>query len=372
MIERGNKMKRFIILTLFFILVTGVYAFAEEGIVVFTYDSALETAVENSIQPELDDYNIKSMKSALEDAKEEAIKGFLGGTPQEVVERKIIKEVVPVEAELNLEVAKRQKADNINQIKADVYQEMMRVLLAEESIEIKRERIALLEERYQIDLVRFKEGMLSEAEIIDEELALSVEKLELQNMETALASDILNIKQKLHVDLDDDNKIKFDYRLQRIGSHYVIESFKIDNAIVKSINEDTQVFQKQKALEAAEMKLEITKQHLKPNNDYYDKKVYELEKAKKELYDAKTNLEVSIRNAYNDLLTASDALDLANKKEDLENSRMKALKIKYDAGVISRRDMIDSELNVLKQKKETIEAICDFNIKNDILRNLIG
>ncbi|NLM11095.1 MAG: TolC family protein [Clostridiaceae bacterium] len=364
-------MKRFIILTLCLILVTGVFAFAEEGIIRFTYESALETAVENSIQPELDDYNIKAMESALEEAREEAIKGFYGGTPQEVAERKIIKEVAPFEAEVNLEIAIRQKADNIKQIKADVYQEMMRVLLAEESIEIKKKRIELLEEKYQIDLKRFQEGLISEADITDQELALSVERLELKNMETALASDILNIKQRLHVDLSEDNKIKFDYKLQKIGTHYLITSFNLEDAILKAMDGNTLVYQKQKALEAAEMKLEITKQHLKPGHDYYDRKVYEFEKAKKELYDAQTDLEVSIRNAYNELMTASDALDLAYKREELERSRLETLKIRYDAGVISRRDMIDSELGLLAKKQATLEAVCDFNIKNDILRNLI-
>lgn len=364
-------MKRFIILTLCFILVAGIPAFAEENVTKFTYESALETAVENSIQPELDDYNIKSLESALEKAKEEAIKGFIGGTPQEVAERKIIKQVAPFEAEVNLEVAKRQKADNIKQIKADVYQEMMRVLLAEESIEIKKQRIELLEEKYRIDLKRFGEGLISEADITDEELVLSVEKLELKNMETALASDILNIKKKLHVDLSDDNKIEFDYKLEKIGTHYVIDIFNIDEAILKAKETNTTVYQKAKALEAAEMKLEITKQHLKPGHDFYDQKVYELEKAKKELYDAETDLEVSIRNAYNELMTAADALELAYKREDLENRRLQALKIKYNAGVISRRDMIDNELALLAKKQATLEAICDFNIKTDILKNLI-
>ena len=43
------------------------------------------------------------------DAKDEAILGYYGGTPQQVAERKIIKEVVPFEAEVNLEIAKKQK-----------------------------------------------------------------------------------------------------------------------------------------------------------------------------------------------------------------------------------------------------------------------
>ena len=113
-------MKRFIILTILFVFITSVFAFAEEGIAIFTYNSALETAVENSNQPALDDFNIKAMESALQDAKDEAILGYYGGTPQQVAERKIVKEVVPFEAEINLEIAKKQKDDNIHQMKSDV------------------------------------------------------------------------------------------------------------------------------------------------------------------------------------------------------------------------------------------------------------
>ncbi len=363
--------KRFFILTLCVVIITGVFAVAEENIVKFTYKSALETAVENSVQPELDDYNIKAKESALEKAKEEAIKGFLGGTPQEVVERRIVKEVAPFEAETDLEVARRQKEDNIRQIRADVYQQMMRVLLSRGNIEIKKKRIELLEEKYQIDLKRYGEGLVSEAEITDQELALSVERLELKNMETALALDILNIKQKLHVDLSDEYKIEFEESLQKVITPYVWSTFDIDSAVSEARERNTLVYQKRMALEAAEKKMEITKQHLKPGHDYYDKMEYELEKARKELYDAETDLEVSIRNAYNELMTAADTLDLALKREELEKSRLDTLKVKYDAGVISRRDMIDSELSLLDRKKATLEAICDFNIKNDELRSLI-
>jgi len=71
------------------------------------------------------------------------------------VERRIVKEVAPFEAETDLEVARRQKEDNIRQIRADVYQQMMRVLLSRGNIEIKKKRIELLEEKYQIDLKRY-------------------------------------------------------------------------------------------------------------------------------------------------------------------------------------------------------------------------
>lgn len=365
-------MKRIVFLIVILIACTGIMAFAEGNVTVFTYRSALEAAVSNSIQPELDDYNIKAKESALEDAKEEAIKGFLGGTPQEVAERMIIRHVVPLEAEVALEVARRQKTDNENQLKADVYQEMMRVLFAQENVALKREKLSLMEERFRIDTIQYREGLIPEADIINEELALNIEKLDLLKMETEMKSVILDMKQRLHVDLSDENQIAFDYKLQKIGTHYVLDFFDLDSAIKKALEANTEVYQKQKAVEAAEKKLEITKEHLKPGNEFYDQKEYELEAAEKAFYDAKTNLEVSIRNAHNELLTVLDAYELAYKKLELEESRLDVLKVKFDAGLISRRDMIDTEINVVSCKQEVLQAIRDFNIKNDILRHLLG
>ena len=96
-----------------------------------------------------------------------------------------------------------------------------------------------------------------------------------------------------------------------------------------------------------------------------------MELARKNLYDTKTNLEVSIRNAYNNLLTASDALELEKKKLELEESRLSTLLTKYNAGMISRREIIESEVKVLAQRQAFLDAILDFNLKNEALRYLI-
>ncbi len=364
-------MKRLILMIVVLVFTSAVMVFAEEGIMKFTYESALEAAAYNSVQPALDDYNIKALESALEDAVDKAKKGFIGGTPQEVVERTIVKEVNPLEAKINLEIGQRQKLDNEKKIKEEVYKEMVQVVLAEEKIRLKKEQIELSQEKYAIDLVKFKEGLLSEAEITDEELALSIEKLELTKMETALKSDILDVKQKLHIDLEEENRIGFEYKLLKIGSSYTLSSFDLKQAIEKAIESNLGVFGKQKALEMAEMKMEITKKYLKPGNNYYDKRVYEMEAARKSLYDEKTGLEVSIRNAYNNLLTSLDALELEYKKEELENSRLSTLMVKHNAGVISRRDIIDTKIKVLVQQQATLEAVYDYNLKIEAFKVLV-
>lgn len=365
-------MKRCVFLIAIFMLVTGVLSYAGENITKYDYESALKAAVENSIQPALDDYNIKAKESALEEARKEAMKGFIGGTYQEVVEKRIVKEVAPLEAEAALEIAKRQKLDNENKFRAEVYEEMLRFIMAKKRVENKKERIALIREKYIIDSMQYHEGLVSKADIEDAEINLSIENLELVKLETELESNILNAKQKLHVDLSDETKIDFEYDLNRIGSQYVISSFNLEKAIEKAILSSTAIYQKQRAVDIAQMKFDITREYLKPGNDYHDQKEFELESAKMSLYDAKTNLEVQIRNAYNDLLTSQDALELAQRRLELEESRLETLKTKKSAGILSRRDLIDSEIAVLGRKLAVQEAILNFNINHDRLRNLLG
>lgn len=365
-------MKRFIFLIVIFALVMGVYAYAEEGILKYTYETALEAAVKNSNQPALDDFNIKAKESALEEARKDASKSFLGGSKQEIAEYRIKKEVVPLEAEADLEIAKKEKLDNERKFKADVYSEMLRFILAKDRYNIKSEKTALSREKYIIDSMQFSEGILSKAEIEDEEISLSIELLELKKLETEMKSVILDAKQKLHVDLSEENEIDFEYALDKVGSRYLIDSFNLDNAINRALSRDTGVYGKKMDLEIARMKFDITKEYLMPENDYYVQKEYELNVAEKALYDESTELEVSIRNTYNELLTAQDSLVLAEKRLELEEARLNSLKVKYEAGILSRRDLIDNEISVLDCKLAVYEAICNFNLKHDSLRNLIG
>lgn len=64
-------MKRYIFLIGLFMIVTVAFSFAEESIFKYSYESAFEAAVNNSIQPALDDYNIKSKESTLKEAQKE-------------------------------------------------------------------------------------------------------------------------------------------------------------------------------------------------------------------------------------------------------------------------------------------------------------
>jgi len=69
--------------------------------------------------------------------------------------------------------------------------------------------------------------------------------------------------------------------------------------------------------------MEITERYYTDSNSIYNENKTNLELAKVELEDAKINLEVEIRNKYNDLLTAKDNVELASKWENIQKRSLK-------------------------------------------------
>jgi len=75
--------------------------------------------------------------------------------------------------------------------------------------------------------------------------------------------------------------------------------------------------------------MEITERYYTDSNSIYNENKTNLELAKVELEDAKINLEVEIRNKYNDLLTAKDNVELASKWENIQKKKLENVELKF-------------------------------------------
>jgi len=89
---------------------------------------------------------IKTKESALEDAKEDAEFLAPAGTKSERYNNDIKKEVSPLEAEANLEYAKRVKEKNIDDLKLDVYKAALDKLLVEKELDTEKAKLDILSE----------------------------------------------------------------------------------------------------------------------------------------------------------------------------------------------------------------------------------
>ena len=126
-------------------VVSGVMA--SEGIIKLSFLQALDTANQNDKQSLVDEYNIKAKESNLADKKEEADKQFAGGSLEQILNNEIAKEVAPMLAESDLEVAVLTKNENQRKLEAEVYKATQKVLLTKEKLVLLNNKIVLLDEQ---------------------------------------------------------------------------------------------------------------------------------------------------------------------------------------------------------------------------------
>lgn len=300
---------------------------------------------------------IKTKESALEDAKEDAEFLAPAGTKSERYNNDIKKEVSPLEAEANLEYAKRVKEKNIDDLKLDVYKAALDKLLVEKELDTEKAKLDILSEKYSMAEARYKEGKITENDLNDAKYALDAKKIDVQRVEKSLKTAELELKRLLSLELDDKD-LKVDEKLTLAKWKDVNLEKVIKDAIEKNID----IYKKAEDLKAKEKIMEITERYYTDSNSIYNENKTNLELAKVELEDAKINLEVEIRNKYNDLLTAKDNVELASKWENIQKKKLENVELKFKNGLVSKEEVLSQKEKYLDAQYQMFSAIRDFNV----------
>ncbi|GAE89834.1 TolC family protein [Acetivibrio straminisolvens] len=316
--------------------ITTVLAVGEN--LVFNIEGFQKYAVENSRQVNIDDLEIKTKESALEDAKEDAQFLSSAGTKSERLKNDIKKEVSPLEAESNLEYAKRAKQKNIDNLKLDVYKAALDRLLIEKELNLQKEKLDILSEKYSMAEARHREGKITENDLNDVKYALDTKKIDVQKVEKNLKTAELELKRLLNLELDDkDLKVEEELTLSKW------KSINLEKVIKDAIEKNIDIYKKAEDLKAKEKTMELTEKYYTEGNSTYNENKTSLELARVELEDAKTSLEVQIRNKYNDLLTAKDNVELASKWQDIQKKKLENEELKFEKGLISKEELLNQK-----------------------------
>ena len=78
--------------------------------------------------------------------------------------------------------------------------------------------------------------------------------------------------------------------------------------------------------------------------------------------DAKSGVEVKVKNMYNDIQTSGEALKLAKRYEKLMDDQLKAIELKYNNGMVTNEEVLAVREKKLAARYETFKAIYDLNI----------
>jgi outer membrane protein TolC len=362
-------MKKFLYILITLALIISAFsaasaAGAEKGL---TIGKAQIIAVENSRQADIDDLDIKLKETELKHIKEKPNPVRLTTELVTLLEYKLAEKVSPMQAELDLEVSKRIKQDNINSLRLDVYKTAMNILLAQKELDTENQKLAIAQEGYEAAKKSYELNLITENDLQTAKYNVDNKKFSVSEARERLVSASFNMRKLLNMPLS-DAPIKLEDELVMAKP----ERVDINKAVQSAIEHDTTVYSKSGTLKIKQAALELTGEYFKEGEKKYDQCKIDADTAAIDVEDARANLEVEVRNKYNDLLNLQDKIELAEKYAVLLEKKLKISQVKYDNGVISKEEYLAEKEKYLDAEYQKYAAIHDYNIAKAEFEYLIG
>ena len=336
--------------------------------------TAESISIKNSSDIESQDYSIQIAEIAYEQGKDASYKADntlimnqkmidLMAKPDKTIEEEAIvanyvpltneqiyqltktRDVQPLEAEYNLEVAKNNRESIENTVTLSTYTQYINLLSNTDMIDTEEKNMNNISDLYNISKLKLELGTISKSQykkiiasynnetqlLSQKQRSLSIEEM---NFNKLLGQD-LNIKYStLSADLPDNN-----YDINSLD-YYVNSALKNNLDITNSINY-TSVKQKN---------YDVTNKIFSAKDNIYNKQAkYDLEEAQDNLKIIKTNIQKNISDEYNLMLSKKKTLD---NEINIYNSALKNYNIasnKYKYGVLSKLDMDSNEIQYQKE-----------------------
>ncbi|MBV4438460.1 TolC family protein [Clostridium tyrobutyricum] len=336
--------------------------------------TAESISIKNSSDIESQDYSIQIAEIAYEQGKDASYKADntlimnqkmmdLMAKPDKTVEEEAIvanyvpltneqiyqltktRDVQPLEAEYNLEVAKNNRESIENTVTLSTYTQYINLLSNRDMIDTEEKNMNNISDLYNISKLKLELGTISKSQykkiiasynnetqlLSQKQRSLSIEEM---NFNKLLGQD-LNIKYStLSADLPDNN-----YDINSLD-YYVNSALKNNLDITNSIN----------YISVKQKNYDVTNKIFPAKDNIYNKQAkYDLEESQDNLKIIKTNIQKNISDEYNLMLSKKKTLDT---EINIYNSALKNYNIasnKYKYGVLSKLDMDSNEIQYQKE-----------------------
>lgn len=332
-----------------------------------TVSEAQSQAETNSRQAAIDDLEIKGKEAAWDRAKEDAVLASSSEFGIEgVLTKRIRREVKPMEAEAVLELAKMIKSEHSAQLKLDIKNSFLNILLAQKELETASKKLKFSKERLEMAEAKYAINSITEQDLESAQNDVFSKTIDAEAIVEKLKILDIKLKDQMGLPLDGDQLV-----LKGSIEPEKLLEVDIEKAVTNSMEKDMKVYSACKKADAAIKTMELTEALFKPGNETYEG--YEIEQAKalRDYEAAMRNREITVRNTYNELLNLKDSMEVADKYEELMLKKLDNAKIKLDNGQLSKDAYITAEEQYNDAFYSKYKAICEFNIKKDEFLNLI-
>ena len=307
---------------------------------VLSLNDAIKMAIEGNPQFISIDTRIEDAKVQIEDAKRD-MRNSKGKIilPEQISVVALRKGYFVKQAEITLKSTEMEKEKAKSQLSYDVTNGYYNVKYCEQITENLKKTLEIVEENKKTLNIQFELGIVSELDVKNADISYE-ETLNMYN-QSVRALDVAteSFKIKLRIEnpdcriilTDDIEYSKFDTDFEADAQN-AMES-RADIYSMKSNYEQSLVYR-----DAMSLLGMSSPEYSSANSSVVQSEYY--------FANTKKQIKLLLKSAYNDIITAGENLDVAQKKLSLENQRYDVAKIKYELGMITNTELTSAMLDV--------------------------
>lgn len=328
-------------------------AVAENGVRSLTLEEAINLAMVNNDQVELNRLSVDKAKLKLEQDKYAAKK--LDEDFVTSFDAAYLKYILPVISQMNLTLAEAKARLSDDALKLEVEKAYYELLKKQADLQNATNALDRAKEQLRIAQASFKAGVLAKSEVIGAEVLVASKEAALLTAQNEYDKANMSLAKSLGLPLDTE--------IEPAGT-FSFEPVKIDLAkeIEKGLQNDVEVIGAREGLKVAEATLEQAKRFYTPNVFMYREAEYGLEEAKVTLRQKEKAVELKIRQAYLDLQSAEKAYQTLEKSLASARETYRVAKLKFEAGVATRLEMEKAADSLSEQEAGVQEMLYNYNL----------
>lgn len=361
-----------LVLTMCLLMAAPVWA--EEGVVPeenaeeppvleLSLEEAIEMALANNLEVALTENAIAKAQVGLREAKSGAdqLDQYLEYTGATLETLQAIN-VMPRAAEMNVTLAKLGADLTIKGLMMNVEKAYYDVLKAQVDVANKEAALERAKEQLRLAEASVAAGVAAKSDAMGAQVGVAAAEVQLATARNTLDAAMMSLAQVLGRDLSEKFVLTTDFEYEPA------EELDLDAYISELMETNISVVGAREGLAIAELQFEQVAKLYTPNVYAYQKALYDRDEAKIKYNQAKTGLELNVRQAYLNLKTAEKAYSLLeeNVKFAEETARLAALR--YEAGVATRLEMEKAYDQLNETEAQRLGMLYNYNLAKAQLR----
>lgn len=258
--------------------------------------------------------------------------------------------------ELAYQISKWNKDIKLNQIKYDVEKIYFDLFQIEKELEIAKENLNLCQKQYNNAKLKHDIGIISNQELLGFEMGLSQARTAYDSAKIYYELQLMNFQNTLGLPFNKEVVLTdtIEYR--------EYEPINLEKSIEEALENNTMVKVTQENYELSELTLEAVKVKYPEITYKYKEQEAEVAKAAKNLETVKNGVEMSVRAAYLNLLTAEKQIKTLEKNIEQAENMVHLAEVSFELGQGTSTETLQANLNLMNAKKELSNQIHAFNM----------